>query len=185
MQPTQPVAHLHPPHTTCVCAFLCAPPPPAVVRQVYGEYGVGGFWNGAAASLVMVVNPTLQYALYEWLLQARSKLRCGQPVGRGVRGRGWGVTAAAEGKGLVHAVRCCTQQRHPLPAAFLCVPAAACCCCCCLWAALDCFTHLAPAVVCAGVAAAASSRCSSAPPLSRSSCCRLWQRRGPPWSPIR
>ncbi|KAI3436859.1 hypothetical protein D9Q98_006269 [Chlorella vulgaris] len=49
----------------------------AVVRQVYGEYGVGGFWNGAAASLVMVVNPTLQYALYEWLLQARSKLRRG------------------------------------------------------------------------------------------------------------
>lgn len=124
MQPTQPVAHLHPPHTTCVCVCVCVPLPPAVVRQVYGEYGVGGFWNGAAASLVMVVNPTLQYALYEWLLQARSKLRCGQPVGRGVRGRGWGVTAAAAGQGLV-AVRCCTQQGHVSPC---CLPLCAGCC---------------------------------------------------------
>jgi adenine nucleotide transporter 17 len=44
---------------------------------VYREYGLPGFWNGTAASLIMVVNPTLQYALYEWLLAARAKLRCG------------------------------------------------------------------------------------------------------------
>ncbi|EFN58748.1 hypothetical protein CHLNCDRAFT_140450 [Chlorella variabilis] len=47
----------------------------AVARQVYSEYGVPGFWNGTAASLVMVVNPTLQYALYEWLQAARARLR--------------------------------------------------------------------------------------------------------------
>ncbi|KDD71669.1 hypothetical protein H632_c4593p0, partial [Helicosporidium sp. ATCC 50920] len=39
-----------------------------VARSVWSEYGLGGFWNGCAASLVMVVNPTTQYALYEWLL---------------------------------------------------------------------------------------------------------------------
>ncbi|PRW56204.1 peroxisomal nicotinamide adenine dinucleotide carrier [Chlorella sorokiniana] len=47
----------------------------AVARQVYSEYGLAGFWNGTAASLVMVINPTLQYALYEWLQAARAKLR--------------------------------------------------------------------------------------------------------------
>ncbi|KAL4457944.1 hypothetical protein ABPG75_012809 [Micractinium tetrahymenae] len=50
----------------------------AVARQVYQEFGLPGFWNGTAASLIMVVNPTMQYALYEWLQAARARLRCGQ-----------------------------------------------------------------------------------------------------------
>jgi len=61
-----------------------------VARQVYGEYGIPGFWNGTAASLIMVANPTIQYALYEWLQAARAKLRwagagsgSGQRVGQG------------------------------------------------------------------------------------------------------
>lgn len=47
----------------------------AVARQVYLEFGLPGFWNGTAASLIMVINPTIQYALYEWLQTARAKLR--------------------------------------------------------------------------------------------------------------
>lgn len=31
-----------------------------MARQVYGDYGLAGFWNGTAASLIMVINPTLQ-----------------------------------------------------------------------------------------------------------------------------
>ncbi|PSC72619.1 peroxisomal nicotinamide adenine dinucleotide carrier [Micractinium conductrix] len=46
-----------------------------VARQVYSEYGIPGFWNGTAASLVMVINPTIQYTFYEWLQAARSKIR--------------------------------------------------------------------------------------------------------------
>lgn len=53
-----------------------APSRRAVARQVYAEFGLAGFWNGTAASLIMVVNPTLQYALYEWLQAARGRLRC-------------------------------------------------------------------------------------------------------------
>lgn len=47
----------------------------SVANQVYGEYGIGGFWNGCAASLVMVINPTIQYAIYEWLMSARAQVR--------------------------------------------------------------------------------------------------------------
>lgn len=58
-------------HTPCALqlphmpspAPTCPPHPPnqqAVARQVYAEYGLPGFWNGTAASLIMVVNPTLQ-----------------------------------------------------------------------------------------------------------------------------
>ncbi|KAK2076423.1 hypothetical protein QBZ16_000948 [Prototheca wickerhamii] len=39
----------------------------AVIREVVHEYGPRGFWNGCQASLIMVINPTLQYTLYEWL----------------------------------------------------------------------------------------------------------------------
>lgn len=61
-----------------------APGPVAVARDVYAEYGVGGFWNGCGASLVMVINPTIQYALYEWLSAARARVvaqrRGGKPA---------------------------------------------------------------------------------------------------------
>jgi hypothetical protein len=58
------------------------PPPPAtalgVIREVYGEYGLPGFWKGVEASLVMVINPSIQYALYEWLRSGRARLRSSQ-----------------------------------------------------------------------------------------------------------
>lgn len=78
------------PCSRCLCACQCcatnsltehgrdalAPPCcPAVVRSVYSEYGVAGFWRGVGASLVMVCNPTIQYALYEWLMAARARVR--------------------------------------------------------------------------------------------------------------
>lgn len=47
----------------------------AVAREVISEYGLGGFWNGVGASLVMVINPTIQYALYERLLSTRTRMR--------------------------------------------------------------------------------------------------------------
>lgn len=52
-----------------------APGPIAVAKSVYTEYGLAGFWNGVGASLIMVINPTIQYAFYEWLLGMRSKIR--------------------------------------------------------------------------------------------------------------
>lgn len=40
----------------------------AVIKSVYADYGIPGFWNGCGASLIMVINPTIQYAMYEWLM---------------------------------------------------------------------------------------------------------------------
>lgn len=51
------------------------PPAIAVIREVLHEYGPMGFWNGCQASLVMVINPTLQYTLYEWLSGMRARVR--------------------------------------------------------------------------------------------------------------
>lgn len=45
-----------------------------VIKSVYADYGIPGFWNGCGASLIMVVNPTIQYAIYEWLM-ARTQRR--------------------------------------------------------------------------------------------------------------
>lgn len=47
----------------------------AVIREVVHEYGPRGFWNGCQASLIMVINPTLQYTLYEWLGAVRARAR--------------------------------------------------------------------------------------------------------------
>ncbi|GAX85544.1 hypothetical protein CEUSTIGMA_g12959.t1 [Chlamydomonas eustigma] len=38
-----------------------------VAKQVFKDFGIPGFWKGLAPSLVMVLNPTMQYILYEWL----------------------------------------------------------------------------------------------------------------------
>ena len=54
---------------------LPPPGPLSVAREVFSEYGIKGFWNGCGASLVMVINPTIQYAFYEWLSAARTRVR--------------------------------------------------------------------------------------------------------------
>ena len=46
----------------------------SVIKSIFSEYGLGGFWNGVGASLIMVINPTIQYALYEWLMSVRARL---------------------------------------------------------------------------------------------------------------
>jgi len=43
--------------------------------RLYAESGVGGFWKGLVPALAMVVNPTLQYVLYEWLTARLMELR--------------------------------------------------------------------------------------------------------------
>jgi solute carrier family 25 (peroxisomal adenine nucleotide transporter), member 17 len=67
--------------TGAAAASAPAPGPVSVARQVYREYGVPGFWNGVTASLFMVVNPTIQYAIYEWLQGARARLKGSQGGG--------------------------------------------------------------------------------------------------------
>ena len=67
-----------------------APRPLAVARQVYAEGGIAAFWRGTGASLVMVSNPVVQFAVFEWLMAraaARAKARAGPggkaaPVGK-------------------------------------------------------------------------------------------------------
>lgn len=48
-----------------------APSTLSTIASIYHEYGIQGFWNGVRASLIMVINPTIQYAIYEWLMAAR------------------------------------------------------------------------------------------------------------------
>lgn len=54
---------------------LHSPGPIQVAREIYQEYGTKGFWNGVGPSLVMVINPTIQYAMYEWLSAAHRRLK--------------------------------------------------------------------------------------------------------------
>jgi adenine nucleotide transporter 17 len=64
--------------------------PAAVARQVYAEGGIAAFWRGTGASLVMVSNPVVQFAVFEWLMAraaARARARAGPggkaaPVGK-------------------------------------------------------------------------------------------------------
>lgn len=53
-----------------------APKPLAVARQVYAEGGLPAFWRGTGASLVMVSNPVVQFAVFEWLM-ARARTGAG------------------------------------------------------------------------------------------------------------
>lgn len=53
-------------------------PPPAddgaatstlgVLKELFQKEGLPGYWKGVGPSLIMVVNPTMQYAIYEWLV---------------------------------------------------------------------------------------------------------------------
>lgn len=47
----------------------------SVIASIYNDYGIRGFWNGVRASLIMVINPTIQYAIYEWLMATRATKR--------------------------------------------------------------------------------------------------------------
>ncbi|KIY93762.1 solute carrier family 25 member 17 [Monoraphidium neglectum] len=43
--------------------------------RLYQDRGLAGFYQGLRPSLVMVVNPTIQYVLYEWLVARLRALR--------------------------------------------------------------------------------------------------------------
>jgi adenine nucleotide transporter 17 len=64
----------------------------AVVRAVFSESGVRGFWAGLLPSLVLISNPTIQYALYEQLLRAMRAVKR-----RRAAARDTSVPDAAEG----------------------------------------------------------------------------------------
>lgn len=57
----------------------------AIARQVYVEDGLRGFWRGIVPSLLLVVNPAIQYMLYEWMIASvlRSKAVRGAARGGG------------------------------------------------------------------------------------------------------
>lgn len=57
-------------------------PPTAwkVIKDVYKDDGVLGFWAGFVPSLLLVTNPAVQYMLYEWLVARATRTR--QPGGR-------------------------------------------------------------------------------------------------------
>ncbi|XRB07750.1 peroxisomal adenine nucleotide transporter [Pycnococcus provasolii] len=44
-----------------------------VIRDIYRGGGLSGYWKGVVASLIMVSNPTIQYAFYEGLLNLRRR----------------------------------------------------------------------------------------------------------------
>ncbi len=41
----------------------------SVLSLIWGESGLGGFWRGLLPALLLVVNPAVQYMLYEQLLR--------------------------------------------------------------------------------------------------------------------
>ncbi|GAX81998.1 hypothetical protein CEUSTIGMA_g9426.t1 [Chlamydomonas eustigma] len=45
----------------------------AVISRIWTESGLGGFWSGLLPALVLVVNPAVQYMLYEQLLNLFKK----------------------------------------------------------------------------------------------------------------
>lgn len=51
----------------------------AVVKQMYQDSGISGFFKGLMPSMVMVVNPTIQYIIYEslvaWSLDVKNSQR--------------------------------------------------------------------------------------------------------------
>ncbi|KAI8471783.1 MAG: mitochondrial carrier [Monoraphidium minutum] len=55
--------------------------------RLYQERGVAGFYMGLRPSLVMVVNPTIQYVLYEWMAARLRALRRPAAAARGRKPR--------------------------------------------------------------------------------------------------
>ncbi|KAM0941415.1 putative mitochondrial carrier domain superfamily, NAD/FAD transporter SLC25A32 [Dioscorea sansibarensis] len=54
------------------------------VRELYEEAGLTGFWKGVIPTLIMVSNPSIQFMLYETLLQRLKKKRA--LIGKGADG---------------------------------------------------------------------------------------------------
>ncbi|WIA37555.1 hypothetical protein OEZ86_014462 [Tetradesmus obliquus] len=71
----------------------------SVVRQMYTDQGLGGFFKGLAPSMIMVINPTIQYILYESLvaraLEWQRSRRAAHAAPRHAAGPAAAATAAA------------------------------------------------------------------------------------------
>ncbi|GBF90386.1 hypothetical protein Rsub_02492 [Raphidocelis subcapitata] len=64
-------------HVRCDAAGVC--------REIWERDGAGGFWRGLLPSLILVINPAVQYALFEW----------GMTRARAAKGRRHAAAAAA------------------------------------------------------------------------------------------
>jgi len=71
------------PQTDAKAALARAPVPAtplALTRAIYAEGGVRAFWKGVLPSLLLVSNPVVQFAVYEWIMArvlARGALAAG------------------------------------------------------------------------------------------------------------
>ncbi|CAK9323835.1 unnamed protein product [Citrullus colocynthis] len=54
------------------------------IQELYEEAGIKGFWKGVIPTLIMVSNPSIQYMLYETLLNKLKKRRALRKDGSGV-----------------------------------------------------------------------------------------------------
>jgi adenine nucleotide transporter 17 len=67
----------------------------SVVRQMYQDQGLGGFFKGLAPSMIMVINPTIQYILYESLVARALEWQRSSRAARVQTRHGAGPAAAA------------------------------------------------------------------------------------------
>jgi adenine nucleotide transporter 17 len=54
-------------------------------REIVREKGVRALWKGVGASLILVINPVLQYTAFEYLSKILSKWKSGRATGSGSR----------------------------------------------------------------------------------------------------
>uniref|UniRef100_A0A9I9DWY7 Peroxisomal nicotinamide adenine dinucleotide carrier n=1 Tax=Cucumis melo TaxID=3656 RepID=A0A9I9DWY7_CUCME len=54
------------------------------IQELYDEAGIKGFWKGVIPTMIMVSNPSIQYMLYETLLNKLKKRRALRKDGSGV-----------------------------------------------------------------------------------------------------
>ena len=45
-----------------------------LIKAIYSEGGIGGFWKGWKASIVLCINPAIQWMVYEQLLKLTLRL---------------------------------------------------------------------------------------------------------------
>jgi adenine nucleotide transporter 17 len=54
-------------------------------QEIVREKGVKALWKGIGPSLILVINPVLQYTAFETLAKALTKWKSGRPAGSGSR----------------------------------------------------------------------------------------------------
>lgn len=54
-------------------------------QEIIREKGVGALWKGIGPSLILVINPVLQYTAFETLAKALGKWKSGRATGSGSR----------------------------------------------------------------------------------------------------